>query len=211
MTRKQIAEFLDDVAATVAPVGIDFQWRPQLGDPDDEMVLEAAINCGGSIVTHNARDFRDVPARFGLTLLSPQKPCEGSPHESARLAELSPPLKKAVEDFAAKDGVSVNQYIALAVAEKIGARGAAEFFAERGETVIERGRLRFWRGGRSEDLILDRAAFLRRKTSETWLPATSEVLRGPELTELHGVCSRVCSRKPGSTLVRRGAKSKTLN
>lgn len=42
-------------------------------------------------------------------------------------------LKKAVEDFAAKDGVSVNQYIALAVAEKIGARGAAEFFAERGK------------------------------------------------------------------------------
>lgn len=41
-------------------------------------------------------------------------------------------LKKAAEDFAAKDGVSVNQYIALALAEKIGARGAAEFFAERG-------------------------------------------------------------------------------
>lgn len=42
-------------------------------------------------------------------------------------------LKKAVEDFAAKDGVSVNQYIALALAEKIGARGAAEFFVERGK------------------------------------------------------------------------------
>lgn len=42
-------------------------------------------------------------------------------------------LKKAAEDFAAKDGVSVNQYIALALAEKIGARGAAEFFQERGK------------------------------------------------------------------------------
>lgn len=41
-------------------------------------------------------------------------------------------LKKAAEDFAAKDCVSVNQYIALALAEKIGARGAAEFFEERG-------------------------------------------------------------------------------
>ena len=29
--------------------------------------------------------------------------------------------------------VSLNQYIALALAEKIGARGAAEFFAERGK------------------------------------------------------------------------------
>lgn len=43
-------------------------------------------------------------------------------------------LKKAVEDFAAKDGVSVNRYIAMAVTEKIGARGrAARFFAERGK------------------------------------------------------------------------------
>ena len=42
-------------------------------------------------------------------------------------------LKKAAEDFAEKDGVSLNQYVALALAEKIGARGAAEFFAERGK------------------------------------------------------------------------------
>ena len=41
-------------------------------------------------------------------------------------------LKKAAEDFAEKDGVSLNQYVALALAEKIGARGAAEFFAQRG-------------------------------------------------------------------------------
>lgn len=66
-----MAEFLQDLASIVAPVGIDFHWRPQLGDADDEMVLEAAINCGDAIVTHNTRDFGDVPARFGLQLLSP--------------------------------------------------------------------------------------------------------------------------------------------
>jgi hypothetical protein len=42
-------------------------------------------------------------------------------------------LKKAAEDFAARDGVSVNQFIALALAEKVGSMGAAEFFAERGK------------------------------------------------------------------------------
>jgi hypothetical protein len=48
---------------------------------------------------------------------------------------LNPPnsLKRAAEDFAAKDGVSLNQCIALALAQKIGASGAAEFFAERGK------------------------------------------------------------------------------
>jgi hypothetical protein len=42
-------------------------------------------------------------------------------------------LKKAAEDFADKDGVSLNQYVASALAEKIGARGAAEFFVGRGK------------------------------------------------------------------------------
>lgn len=41
-------------------------------------------------------------------------------------------LKRAAEEFAEKDGVSLNQFIALALAEKVGASGAAQFFAERG-------------------------------------------------------------------------------
>ncbi len=60
---------------------------------------------------------------------------------------LHPSLKKAAEDFADKDGVSQNQHVALALAEKIGARGAAGFFAERGK------------GGRPERSI----AFLERR------------------------------------------------
>ena len=46
---------------------------------------------------------------------------------------LPPSLKRAAEDFAAKDGLPVSRYIALALAEKIGSSGAAEFFAERGK------------------------------------------------------------------------------
>jgi putative PIN family toxin of toxin-antitoxin system len=71
LTRQLIGEFLQDIASVVTPVGVDFRWRPQLNDPNDEMVLEAAINCGAGIVTHNWRDFRDVPSRFGLDLMTP--------------------------------------------------------------------------------------------------------------------------------------------
>ena len=46
---------------------------------------------------------------------------------------LAPSLKRAAEEFAEKDGVSLNQFIALALAEKVGAVGAAQFFAERGK------------------------------------------------------------------------------
>lgn len=42
-------------------------------------------------------------------------------------------LKRAAEDYAEKDGVSLNQFIALALAEKVGTIGAAEFFTERGK------------------------------------------------------------------------------
>lgn len=44
-------------------------------------------------------------------------------------------LKRAAEDFAEKDGVSLNQYVALALAEKVGSSGAAEFFAERSKNA----------------------------------------------------------------------------
>lgn len=40
-------------------------------------------------------------------------------------------LKAAAERYAQRDGVSLNQFISMALAEKVGAQGAAEFFAER--------------------------------------------------------------------------------
>lgn len=40
-------------------------------------------------------------------------------------------LKAAAERYARRDGVSLNQFIAIALAEKLGAQGAAAFFAER--------------------------------------------------------------------------------
>ena len=42
-------------------------------------------------------------------------------------------LKVAAEEFAVKEGVSLNQFIALALAEKVGAVRAADWFAERGK------------------------------------------------------------------------------
>ena len=49
-----------------------FQWRPQLRDPSDEMVLEAAINGrADALVTFNTRDFGEAPQRFGILVSSP--------------------------------------------------------------------------------------------------------------------------------------------
>ncbi|MGO8713378.1 MAG: putative toxin-antitoxin system toxin component, PIN family [Rhizomicrobium sp.] len=72
LTQQQAGIFLDAVIAMAEPVETHFMWRPQLRDPGDELVLEAAVNGqAAAIVTFNQRDFGDTPATFGIELLSP--------------------------------------------------------------------------------------------------------------------------------------------
>lgn len=68
----QVAIFVDAVIAMAESVESHFLWRPQLRDPSDELVLEAAVNGRASaIVTFNEQDFGAVPMRFGVKVLSP--------------------------------------------------------------------------------------------------------------------------------------------
>ena len=63
---------LDAVVDLVEPVNAWFLWRPQLRDPGDEMVLEAAVNGrAAAIATFNRRDFRTAVDRFGIDALPP--------------------------------------------------------------------------------------------------------------------------------------------
>jgi putative PIN family toxin of toxin-antitoxin system len=63
---------IDALIGAAHPVDLHFLWRPQLRDADDEMVLEAAVNCRASaIVTFNRRDFGSAAKRFGIELLLP--------------------------------------------------------------------------------------------------------------------------------------------
>lgn len=63
---------LTALAALAEPVEVRFTWRPQLADPGDEMVLEAAVNGrADALVTHNLADFASAAPRFGVVLLRP--------------------------------------------------------------------------------------------------------------------------------------------
>jgi predicted nucleic acid-binding protein len=66
-------EMLVGVLATLLkPIVIDFRWRPQLADPNDEMVLECAVNAqAAAIVTFNGRDFLPQASQFGVQVLAP--------------------------------------------------------------------------------------------------------------------------------------------
>ena len=69
---QQIDEFLSELAARLEPVGTHFQWRPQVRDPGDEMVLEAAINGqADALLTFNTSHFTPAGKRFGIKILRP--------------------------------------------------------------------------------------------------------------------------------------------
>lgn len=72
LTHTQALSFVDGVAALAEPVTAWFLWRPQLRDPSDEMVLEAAVNGRTrTIVTFNVRDYGTAPVRFGIEVMRP--------------------------------------------------------------------------------------------------------------------------------------------
>lgn len=68
----EIDRFLAALASACEAVEVRFNWRPQLSDPNDEMVLEAAVNGrSDALVTHNVRDFTKGAVRFGLRVVRP--------------------------------------------------------------------------------------------------------------------------------------------
>jgi putative PIN family toxin of toxin-antitoxin system len=67
----QIGRFLDGLCNVGRLVEISFLWRPMLRDPDDDMVLEAALNGQADrLLTFNLRDFVGSD-RVGVTVQSP--------------------------------------------------------------------------------------------------------------------------------------------
>lgn len=69
---EQVDAVLAELAALIEPVEVHFQWRPQVRDPGDEMVLEAAINGrADALVTYNVTDFSVASQRFQIPVLRP--------------------------------------------------------------------------------------------------------------------------------------------
>jgi len=64
--------FLDYILASSTLRQFVPNLRPSLRDPDDERILEVAVQCGAVIVTHNTRDF-DGAALFGIEVKTPSE------------------------------------------------------------------------------------------------------------------------------------------
>lgn len=74
---EEILNVIDALAAVSVTVEPHFRWRPQLHDPGDEMILEAAVNAGAStIITFNRKDFGKAAAKFGIEIMLPSQALE---------------------------------------------------------------------------------------------------------------------------------------
>src|SRR6185312_7512588 len=74
MSESDVEGALAALASAAEPVDVHFRWRPQLADPSDELVLEAAVNGSADfLVTHNIRDFEPAAAKFELKVVTPQR------------------------------------------------------------------------------------------------------------------------------------------
>lgn len=72
LTDELLEAAFGDLVELIEPVRIDFQWKPQLRDADDEFVLEAATNGHAyAIVPHNVRDFLPEAERLGVRIVTP--------------------------------------------------------------------------------------------------------------------------------------------
>ncbi len=72
LSASQVATYVDGLIALAEPVRAYFRWRPQLRDPGDELVLEAAVNGrADAIVTFNESHLREARKGFGIEVIRP--------------------------------------------------------------------------------------------------------------------------------------------
>ena len=72
LSAQETAQYVDFLIAMAEPVRAFFRWRPQLRDPGDELVLEAAVNGqADAIVTFNESHLREAHRSFGIEVIRP--------------------------------------------------------------------------------------------------------------------------------------------
>ena len=69
---EEVVAVLDELTGLCVPVAFDYRWRPQARDPDDDLVLETAINGGAEVIaSFNVADMQAGARRFGITVERP--------------------------------------------------------------------------------------------------------------------------------------------
>jgi putative PIN family toxin of toxin-antitoxin system len=69
-----VDELINSLASVAESVRISFLWRPLLSDPNDDMVLETAVNGRADLlVTFNQEDFAAAAKGFAVKIVRPSE------------------------------------------------------------------------------------------------------------------------------------------
>jgi predicted nucleic acid-binding protein len=80
-----IAAILDAIGVVGERVRLAYLWRPILGDAQDDMVLETAVNGRADVlVTVNNRHFQPAAATFGIDVVSPAEGLDRVRHQNEK-------------------------------------------------------------------------------------------------------------------------------
>ena len=72
LSEPDAGHYVDGLIGMAEPVRAFFRWRPQLRDPGDELVLEAAVNGqADAIVTFKESHLREARKSFGIPVVRP--------------------------------------------------------------------------------------------------------------------------------------------
>ena len=74
LTDPLLIQVLDELAALSLRIRVDIRWRPVSADPDDDMVIESAVNGQAAVIlTFNTRDLNVAYERFGIPVFTPRE------------------------------------------------------------------------------------------------------------------------------------------
>jgi len=154
-TAQEVESLISELEELAEPLPFAERHRPISPDPDDDVVLEAAINGRADLIlSHNIRHLREAAARFKIEVVTPAGvppapatrgvSIQGEPkHESssAVMVFLDPSLLAEVEAYSAKEGISLDSFIGTASAELVRRRKEEEWYARPRHSTPE-GRVR---------------------------------------------------------------------
>jgi putative PIN family toxin of toxin-antitoxin system len=68
----EVLSVLDELAALCVPVAFDYRWRPAARDPDDDLVIETAVNGSADVIaSFNVADMIAAATRFAIAVERP--------------------------------------------------------------------------------------------------------------------------------------------
>lgn len=135
LTTEDVGDILDYLCSIANHREVFYHWRPFLSGPGDDMVLELAVTAGSDfIVTHNTADFGGAERLGQAGRNTAAIPAD---HRRCAMSNISLRLPKSLHetarDLARRESISMNQFITLAVAEKVAALMTREYLEARAQ------------------------------------------------------------------------------